>query len=161
MQEDVAQHIKECVFFCCNKPSNRKKGLYHPLPIPTRPWESISMDFVGGLPTTRKGHDYLFVVVERFKKMCILMPCIKTIKGQEATNMFSEQVWVHFGIPRSIIIDMDTRFLNTFWTTLWEKMDIDLNRSMAFHPWTDGKTKLVNRTLVQLLRGYNHMHLKT
>nr|QHR91263.1 hypothetical protein Q903MT_gene5295 [Picea sitchensis] len=70
------------------------------------------MDFVGGLPTTRKGHDYLFVVVDRFSKMCILMPCKKTIKGQEATNMFFEQVWVHFGIPRSIISDMDTRFLN-------------------------------------------------
>jgi hypothetical protein len=48
------------------------------------------MDSVGGLPTTRKGHDYLFVVVDRFSKMCILMPCEKTIKGQEAANMFFE-----------------------------------------------------------------------
>jgi hypothetical protein len=48
------------------------------------------MYFVGGLPTTKKGHDYLFVVVDRFKKMCILIPHEKTIKGQEATNMFYE-----------------------------------------------------------------------
>jgi hypothetical protein len=48
------------------------------------------MDFVGGLPTTKKGHDYLFVVVDRFNKMCILMPCKKIIKGQEATNKFFE-----------------------------------------------------------------------
>jgi hypothetical protein len=63
------------------------------------------MDFVAGLPTTRKGHDYLFVVVDRFRKMCILMPCINTISGKEATNKFFEHVWVHFGIPRSIIAD--------------------------------------------------------
>jgi hypothetical protein len=44
------------------------------------------MDFVGGLPTTRKGHGYIFVVVDRFRKMCILMPCKKTIKGQEASS---------------------------------------------------------------------------
>jgi hypothetical protein len=48
------------------------------------------MDFVGGLPTTRKGHDYLFLVVDRFNKMCILMPCKNTINGQEATHKFFE-----------------------------------------------------------------------
>jgi hypothetical protein len=73
--------------FCTNKPNNRKQGLYHPLPIPTQPWESISMDFVGGLAATRKGHDYLLVVVDKFNKMCILMPSKNTIEGQEATNM--------------------------------------------------------------------------
>jgi hypothetical protein len=96
------------------------------------------MDFVGGLTTTRKGHDYLFVVVDRFSKMGILMPCKKTIKGQEATIMFFEHVWVHFGIPSSIISDRDTKFLNAFWTTLWEKMDTKLKRSIGFHPQTDG-----------------------
>jgi hypothetical protein len=46
------------------------------------------MDFVGSFPTTKKGHDYLFVVVYRFRKMCILMPCKKIIKGQVVENMF-------------------------------------------------------------------------
>jgi hypothetical protein len=56
------------------------------------------MDFVGGLPTTSKGHDYLFLVVYLLSKMCIVMPCKNIIKGQEATNIFFENVWVHFGI---------------------------------------------------------------
>jgi hypothetical protein len=110
-----------------------KHGIYHPLPIITRPWESISMDFLGGLLTKQKGHDYLFVVADRFNKMYILMPCKSTTSGQEATNKFFEQVWVHFGIPRSIILDKDINFLSGFWTTLWEKMDTKLNRSTTFH----------------------------
>ena len=32
------------------------------------------MEFVGGLPTTKKGHDNMFVVVDRFNKMYVLMP---------------------------------------------------------------------------------------
>lgn len=96
------------------------------------------MDFVGDLPTTRKGHDYIFVVVDRFSKMCVLMPCKNTIGEQEATNLFFGQVWVHFGIPRSIISDRDTRFPSAFWTTLWEKMDTKLKRSTTFHPQRDG-----------------------
>jgi hypothetical protein len=74
------------------------------------------MDFLGGLPINMKGHAYLFVVVDRFNKMSILIPCKITIKEQEEKNMFFEQVWVHFGIPRSIISDRDTICLSTFWT---------------------------------------------
>jgi hypothetical protein len=98
------------------------------------------MDFVKGLPTKQKGHDYLFMVVGRFKKMCILMPCKNAIKGQEATNLFFEQVWVHVGIPRIIISYRDTIFLSEFWDTLCEKMDTKLKRYTTFHPLTDGKT---------------------
>jgi hypothetical protein len=75
---------------CTNKTSNMKQGLYHPLPIPTQTLEIISMDFVGGFPKTRKGHDYLFMVVDRLNKMCIIIPCKRTIKGQEIENMFFE-----------------------------------------------------------------------
>jgi hypothetical protein len=72
------------------------------------------------------------------------MPCKNTINEQEATNKFFEQVWVHFGIPRSIISDKDTIFLSAFWTTLWEKMDTKFKRSTTLHPQTYGKTKVVN-----------------
>jgi hypothetical protein len=113
------------------------------------------MDLVGGFSKTKKVHDYDFVVIDRFRNMCIHMPCKKTIRGKEATTMFFEQVWVHFGIPRSIISDKDTKFLSSFWTTLWEKMDTKLKRSTTFHPQTDGKKKVINMMLVQLLRGYN------
>ena len=47
-----------------SKPSNKKLVLYTPLPVPSRTWESVLMDFVGGLPMSRKGHDYLYVVVD-------------------------------------------------------------------------------------------------
>jgi hypothetical protein len=92
MQEDVARYIRGCILCCTSKPNNRKQGLYHPLHVPTQPWESISMDFLGGLPKTKKGHDYLFVVVDRFNKMCIPMPSKKIVIGQESTNKFFEQV---------------------------------------------------------------------
>jgi hypothetical protein len=91
------------MIFCTRNPSNKKQGLYHRLHVPTQPWEIISMDFLGVLLTTHKGHDYLFVVFDRFRKMSIIMPCKKTIKGKKATHFFFEYVWVNFGIPRRII----------------------------------------------------------
>jgi len=37
---------------------------------------------------TKRGHDYMFVVVNYFNKMFVLMPRNKTIKGHEATEVF-------------------------------------------------------------------------
>ena len=102
-KKDVAWYIKGCIIFSTSKPNNRKKGLYHPLHALPRPWESIPMDFVGGLQTTRKGHDNLFLVVEKFNNMCILLPYKNTIKEKQEMHMVFEHVWEHFGIPRSCI----------------------------------------------------------
>ena len=77
MNETMSKYVRGCAMCSTRKPSNKKLGLYIPLPVPSRPCESISMDFVGGLPLSRKGHNYLYVVVDRFSKMCILMPCKK------------------------------------------------------------------------------------
>ena len=59
----------------------------------------------------------------------------------------------------SIISNRDTRFLNRFYTTISEKEDTKLKRSTTFHPHTDGQTEVVNKTLVQLLRGCNQKNL--
>lgn len=53
-------------------------------------------------------------------------------------NFLFDQVSVHFEISRSIILDIDMRFLNAFWTTVWEKMDRKLKRSTTFYHKTDG-----------------------
>jgi len=82
MNETISKYVKGCVMCAIRKPSNINLGLYKPLPIPPQPWESLSMDFVGGFQMSRIGHDYLYVMVDRFSKMCILMPCKKQFTTQ-------------------------------------------------------------------------------
>jgi hypothetical protein len=140
MNESVSRYVRGCSLCATSKPNDRKLGLYTPLPVSSRPWENISMDFVGGLPMYKKNHDYLYVVVDHFNKMCILMPCKKQVTIEQTTQMFFQHVWVHFGFPKSIIYDRDSRFIGNFWSSLWALMDTKLKKSTTFHPQTDGQT---------------------
>ena len=79
MIDSVSRFIRGFSMCATSKPSNRKLALYTPLPVPPSPWEILSMDFAGGIPMSRNQHDYIFVVVDRFSKMCIRMPCKMTI----------------------------------------------------------------------------------
>ena len=63
------------------------------------------MDYMSGLPSTKHGNDCVFVVVDRFSKMAIMVACKKNITAEATAKLFFEQVWVHFGILESIILD--------------------------------------------------------
>jgi hypothetical protein len=151
MQPQVEKCIRVCALCSQSKPSNRKHGLYQPLLLPSQPWDSISMDFLSGLPTTQKKHDAIWVVVFRFSKMALFIPCTKTTTIAQTVELYFHHVWPHFGLPRSIISEKYSRFLSTFWKTIWGLLGCHLKFSTAFHPQTNGQIEVVNRVLVHTL----------
>jgi hypothetical protein len=114
-----------------------------------------------GLPSTKRGNYCAFVVVDLFSKMAILIACKKSITTEATSKLFFEWVWVHFGLPKTIVSDMGIQFLNTFWSSLWSLLDTKLTKSMAFHPQTGGQTEVINRMVVHILRMYNSKHPRT
>ncbi|WVZ75405.1 hypothetical protein U9M48_023458, partial [Paspalum notatum var. saurae] len=92
MRRDIERFVSRCT--TCQKAKSRLNphGLYMPVPAPSTPWEDISMDFVLGLPRTKRGRDSIFVVVDRFSKMAHFISCHKSDDAINIANLFFQEI---------------------------------------------------------------------
>ena len=65
MKVDVARLVNKCLVCQKVKIEHQKPaGMLQHLEIPEWKWESVSMDFVMGLPRTPSGYDTIWVIVD-------------------------------------------------------------------------------------------------
>jgi hypothetical protein len=154
MRKDIYNYVQSCPV-CARAKSRRLKpaGLLMPLPIPPRPWYSLSIDFITDLPESQL-YNTILVVVDRFSKMAHFIPCTKNTSTYELAQMFINNIIRLHGVPYDIVSDRGPQFVSQLWKSILDLLNIKRNLSTAYHPQTDGQTERVNQCLEQYLRIY-------
>jgi hypothetical protein len=154
LKEDVIKHVKECTTCQENKDEHtHPAGLLQPLPIPKHKWESISMDFITGLPRAQ-GEDCIFVVVDRLTKFAHFFSIATDFSAAHVAELFFKEVFRLHGLPNTIISDRDNRFMSMFWQELFRLVGTTLTPSTSYHPQTDGQTEIVSKWMEGYLINY-------
>ncbi|KAF7578900.1 PRP38-assoc domain containing protein [Pyrenophora tritici-repentis] len=161
MTTDVAQYVRACLT-CKRSKAYRegKHGLLHPLPIPSKYWSSISIDFITHLPPCRhNGQTFtdILVVVDRLTKKKKFIP-MASMTTDALVVAFIEYIWREEGFPEEIISDRGAQFVSYFWKRLCQRLGVRPKFSTAHHPQTDGQTENANSYLKQYLRAYHQQH---
>ncbi|GBG89041.1 hypothetical protein CBR_g48649 [Chara braunii] len=99
MMRDAKLYVETCQVCRRDKPRTQAPlGLLKPLPIPERPGESLSMDFMDTLVTSKSGMRHIFVIVDRFGKYARLVAMPKTAKTEYVIRLFKENGVRDFGL---------------------------------------------------------------
>jgi hypothetical protein len=155
MFRSVQHYVESCHVCKTSKTRTAKEnGLLQPLPIPEIPWTHAAMDLITNLPISKSGNDAIAVFVDRFSKTAVFTPCKTSCSAPELALIFFQNVFRHYGLPKSIVSDRDTRFTSIFWTSLFQHLGTSLDMSTAHHQQTDGQSERTIQTLKQYLRMY-------
>ncbi|KAG2882201.1 hypothetical protein PC115_g22013 [Phytophthora cactorum] len=152
----VRKYVRACEVCQRVKPAAFSQAPLQSLPTPSECWQSISVDFVFGLPPDSKRRTGVVVFVDRFSKMVHLAEVPVEVTAVQTARLFIDMVFKHHGIPLDIVSDRDPRFTARFWQEVFTLLGTQLSMSTADHPQAEGQTDRVNRVLGDLLKSYAH-----
>ncbi|MBW0584631.1 hypothetical protein O181_124346 [Austropuccinia psidii MF-1] len=156
LRKQVIEYFHTC--HRCQK-ANRSKGKKFGLMIhiqePKSPWEVVHMDWVTAFPPSGdKGYNSCLVIVDRYSKTLIFLPCHKDETAMETALLLWSRVNSHTGLFRNIISDRDPKFTSALWTNLHRLFGTNLSFYTAFHPEKNGLAERMIQTLEAMIRRF-------
>src|SRR5258708_3773219 len=152
----VKDYVASCTTCACAKSARHKPyGKLKQLPIPSRPWSSISMDFIEQLPAS-EDFSAILVVVDHLTKQVIFIPSHNTVNALQVVQLFLTHVFSKHRVPSHITSDQGSEFISHFFRSLGKLLQMRLHFTSGYHPEGDGQMEHANQVLEQYLRVYTN-----
>ncbi|MBW0575011.1 hypothetical protein O181_114726 [Austropuccinia psidii MF-1] len=138
-----------------NRSTGKKFGLVIHIQEPKSPWEDVHMDWVTALPPSGdKGYNGCLVIVDRYSKTPIFLPCNKDDNALDTALLLWIRVISHTGLFKNIISDRYPKLTSALWTNIHRFFGTKSSLSTAYHPQTDGLAERMIQTVEDMIRRF-------
>ena len=123
----------------------------------TTPWpfHILGLDLIGPINPPSNGYIWILAVIEYFTKWVEAIPLKKATRAAVA-NFVRNHIITRFGIPKRLISDNGTPFINKDMKGLTKAYHIKHGRSTPYYPQGNGQAKATNRVMLKILKKMKH-----
>jgi len=153
MRQDVEEFVRACDACAKRKvPPNIQAPIAQPFQA-MYPFQQVSLDVVGPLPTTTQGYRYLLTIIDHFSRYAEAVP-LKTQTAEETAEAFIENVILRHGVPERVLTDQGRNFVSELFKEICRALNIKKLQTTAYHPQSNGVVERFHRTLIESMSHY-------
>lgn len=152
MNGDIAKYVRQCE--SCQRYKSPQTAVPGKMGScnATHPWEIVSMDIVGPLTRSSRGHKYLLVMQDKFTKW-VEIQAIREQKTRPIVQIFKERIILRYGCPRILITDNGSQFRANDFASMIKGFGITHQRTPPYSPQCN-PVERTNKTVKTIIAQY-------
>ena len=146
MSSDIKRVVKLCQACQASKVVRYNKPPFQAFPLPNARFQAVHLDFVGPLPPSKSGKQYLLTIIDRYTRYPVVIP----VSGPTSQSLIKnfELHWLsHFGAPQFAVSDRGAAFTSAAWREMLDRWSIKQKLTSACHPQANGMIERLHKTL--------------
>ena len=157
---DVSTYCKQChVCQVSGKPNQViKPAPLQPIPVVYEPFAKVIIDIVGPLPKSKKGNEYILVLMCATTQYRDAIP-IRNTKTKTLLPVL-EKIFTIFGIPKIVQSNQGSNFTSHLFQQVMDRLGVVQHLSSAYHPQSQGVLERFHQTLKSMLTKFCLAHEK-
>jgi hypothetical protein len=116
------------------------------MPIPSQPFQDVSMDVVGPVPSSSTGYQYILVIQDRLSRWLIFVP-MRNASAETVSRLFLSEWVCQFGAPKRLLTDRGSNFVSHTMKELNSFLGVKHVKTAAYHPQGNGMNERTHRQL--------------
>jgi dUTPase len=160
MFQDIEKFVKACPDCLSRKsPSRKIRAPMIPIPVFNKPFEIISTDAVGPLPTTDRGNKYIITFMDYATRYPYAF-AVPDIRAPTVARLLYDEIITKHGFMRVILSDNAKNYNNELMRAIFKICRIKKQNTTSYHPQCNGMVERFQSTLITALSKFVDQHGK-